>query len=92
MSETVNASSKAVKASVSAAAATPLVTDVVESALENPAAVASTVKWGVISLAVLAGAGAGAGVVLGVQKLYARKADKKLQAEVEEIVADKKTA
>lgn len=86
---TASAATKATKNAVTAAAATPFVEEAVNVVLDNPAQVASTVKWGVIGVSIAAGAAAGAGVVLGVQKLRARKADKKVKEEIQEITSEK---
>lgn len=71
------------KAAAAVAEASPFVVEAVEAVLENPTKVAGTIKWGVVSISVLAGAGLGAGALWGVNKW--RNRSKKID---ENIIAD----
>jgi len=86
-SASTKAGEKAIAAVAAASETLPTVVETAEVALEIPSKVVLNQKL-VVTVAVLGGIAAGAGGIIAWNRFKAARAAKKIEAEVEEIVAD----
>lgn len=80
------AAEKAIAAVAAASETLPTVVETAEVAMEIPAKVVLNQKL-IVTVSIFGGAAAGAGILWGVQKLRARLQAKKIEKQVEEVIA-----